>query len=93
MGSPAAAGRGGERNFPKPEVDQEHLLDVFKKYVKLLGVQATFSFEPYGNLSKTSAVQAKGLSRLLPCSSNLRGGERLVFQVQGPEGVFGQGQQ
>ena len=63
MGSPAAAGRGGERNFAKPEVDQEHLLDVFKKYVKLLGVQACFSFEPYGNLAKTSAVQAKGLSK------------------------------
>ena len=61
MGSPAAAGRGGERNFAKPEV--EHLLDVFKKYVKLLGVQACFSFEPYGNLAKTSAVQAKGLSK------------------------------
>ena len=63
MGSPAAAGRGGQRNFAKPEVDQEHLLDVFKKYVKLLGVQACFSFEPYGNLAKTSAVQAKGLSK------------------------------
>ena len=63
MASPAAAGRGGERNFAKPEVDQEHLLDVLKKYVKHAGVGASFSFEPYGTLSRSSAVQAKGLSK------------------------------
>ena len=63
MASPAAAGRGGERNFAKPDVDQEHLLDVLKKYVKHAGVGASFNFEPYGTLSKSSAVQAKGLSK------------------------------
>ncbi|CAE7453371.1 unnamed protein product [Symbiodinium microadriaticum] len=56
-------GRGGERNFAKPDVDQEHLLDVLKKYVKHAGVGASFNFEPYGTLSKSSAVQAKGLSK------------------------------
>ena len=83
MGSPAAAGRGGERNFAKPEVDQEHLLDVFKKYVKLLGVQACFSFEPYGNLAKTSAL----LKQLHEVEGSL------AFKVQGSEGVLGQAQQ
>eukprot|EP00439_Symbiodinium_sp_Y106_P001663 s12281_g1.t1 len=32
LGFKLQAWLGGERNFAKPEVDQEHLLDVFKKY-------------------------------------------------------------
>lgn len=55
-------GKGGHRNLRKPDLDDEHLLDILQGQVKKHGVSNCFEFEPYGeHLVRTSACNAAGL--------------------------------
>ena len=55
-------GKGGHRNLRKPDLDDEHLLDILLGQVKKHGVSNCFEFEPYGeHLVRTSACNAAGL--------------------------------
>jgi hypothetical protein len=57
-------GRGGHRNYPKPRVCQEHLVDKLTKYVKKVGTCEAFQLHEYESTSANNAIRAKSLGKL-----------------------------
>jgi hypothetical protein len=57
-------GRGGHRNYPKPRVCQEHLVDKLTKYVKKLGTTEAFQLHEYESTSANQAIRVKALGKL-----------------------------
>ena len=59
-------GKGGNRNAKKPNVDRQHLVDIFTQQIRKVGYMHVFDFTPYGDgLTRTSACNAAGLVKSL----------------------------
>ena len=59
-------GKGGNRNAKKPNVDRQHLVDIFTQQIRKLGYIHVFDFTPCGDgLTRSSACNAAGLVKAL----------------------------
>ena len=58
--------RGGARRKAAPEIDEEHLQDIFLSHVKTVGVTAAFCMGSYFDLQSSQAVKGGPLGELLP---------------------------
>ena len=58
------APKGGPRRLPTPKIDMEHLVDVLKEQVRILGVSEAFQLKEYLNMQKSQAINGKALVSL-----------------------------
>ena len=60
----SGGGRGGSRNYTKPRVCQEQLVDKISSYVKSVGTSEAFQLFEYETLWSNCAVRPKSLGKL-----------------------------
>ena len=85
------APKGGPRRLPTPKIDMEHLVDVLKEQMRILGVSEAFQLKEYLNMQKSQAINGKALVSLKQFLNKLLAlNESLLFNYKDLKEGFSQ---